>query len=112
MQIIEEEGLSLSQVYNCDETGLYWKALPTKTLASQREEKAPGYKVSKERVTILACANATGDHKLPLTMKSTKVQTLGAYCTYANTRAWKLATPGASRCSCTRGVVSSRSKTG
>ena len=68
LQIIEEEGLSLSQIYNCDETGLYWKALPTKTLASQREEKAPGYKVSKERVTILACANATGDHKLPLTM--------------------------------------------
>ena len=68
LQIIEEEGLSLSQVYNCDETGLYWKALPTKTLASQREEKAPGYEVSKERVTILACANATGDHKLPLTM--------------------------------------------
>lgn len=25
---------------------LYWKALLTKTLASQREEKAPGYKVN------------------------------------------------------------------
>ena len=67
-QLIESEGLVLSQVYNCDETGLYWKALPSKTLASRKEEKAPGYKVSKERVTILACSSATGDHKLRLTM--------------------------------------------
>lgn len=59
-QLIENEGLVLSQVYNCDETGLYWKALPSKTLASRKEEKAPGYKVSKERVTILACSSATG----------------------------------------------------
>jgi hypothetical protein len=67
-QLIEEEGLALSQVYNCDETGLYWKALPSKTLASHNEKTAPGYKVSKERVTILACANCTGDHKLRLTL--------------------------------------------
>ena len=69
-QLIEDEGPVLSQVYNCDETGLYWKALSSKTLASRKEEKAPGYRVSKERVTILACANATGDHKLRLTMVS------------------------------------------
>ena len=61
-----EEGLVLSQVYNCDETGLYWKALPSKTLASRKEDKAPGYKVSKDRLTILACANATGDHNYKL----------------------------------------------
>ena len=67
-QLIENEGLVLSQVYNCDKTGLYWKAIPSKTLASRNEEKAPGYKVSKVRVTILACSNATGDHKLRLTM--------------------------------------------
>ena len=67
-KIIEDKGLTLNQVYNCDETGLFWKALPSKTLASVREAKAPGYKVSKERVTILACSNATGDHKLRLTM--------------------------------------------
>ena len=67
-QLIKDEGLVLGQVYNCDETGLYWKALPSRTLASRKEEKAPGYKVRKERVTILACANATGDHKLSLTM--------------------------------------------
>ncbi len=67
-RIIEEEGLMMNQVYNCDETGLFWKALPSKMLASRKESKAPGYKVSKERVTILACANATGEHKLQLTI--------------------------------------------
>ena len=49
---IEKEQLTLNQVYNCDETGLCWKALPSKTLASQREKTAPGYKGCKERVTI------------------------------------------------------------
>ena len=67
-QLIKDEGLVLGQVYNCDETDLYWKALPSRTLASRKEEKEPGYKDRKERVTILACANATGDHKLRLTM--------------------------------------------
>nr|CAH7742579.1 unnamed protein product [Callosobruchus chinensis] len=53
-------------VYNADETGLVCKALPKTTLASKRESSAPGHKVSKERVTVLNCANSTGNHKLPL----------------------------------------------
>ncbi|XP_056637679.1 jerky protein homolog-like [Diorhabda sublineata] len=53
-------------VYNADETDLVWKALPKTTLASKRESSAPGHKVSKERVTVLNCANSTGNHKLPL----------------------------------------------
>lgn len=64
--LIEKEGLSGDQVYNCDESGLYIKALPTQTLASQHEKSAPGYKRSKERLTILACSNVTGEHKLKL----------------------------------------------
>ena len=44
-------------VYNADETGLVWKA-PKTTLASKRESSAPGHKVSKERVTVLNCANS------------------------------------------------------
>ncbi|XP_053968717.1 jerky protein homolog-like [Anastrepha ludens] len=53
-------------VFNADETGLNWKALPRKTLASKRETSAPGHKVSKDRVTVLTCANSTGNHRLPL----------------------------------------------
>ena len=68
IKFIEKEGISGEQLYNCDETGLNYKMLPTKTLASKREAAAPGYKKSKERVTILACSNATGNHKLRLTL--------------------------------------------
>ncbi|XP_060854978.1 jerky protein homolog-like [Metopolophium dirhodum] len=35
------------QVYNCDETGLNWKALPQKTLTSFSEKTAQGFKFQK-----------------------------------------------------------------
>ena len=54
------------QIYNADETGLNWKCLPTKTLAHKSESRAPGHKSSKERITALCCANATGSHKVKL----------------------------------------------
>lgn len=57
-------------LYNADETGLVWKALPKTTLASKRECSAPGHKVSKDRVTVLNCANSTGSHKIPLLLIS------------------------------------------
>lgn len=63
---MEEEGLSLEQIYNCDETGLYYRVLPEKTLAGRSEKEAPGMKNPKEDVTLIACSNATGNHKLPL----------------------------------------------
>lgn len=65
-QIIEEKGLTLTQVFNCDETGLYWKLMPNKTLVTSREKEAKGYKKPKDRVTLMACANATGSIKFPL----------------------------------------------
>ena len=60
------EGYSPHQVFNCDETGLQYRLLPTKTLASQFEKRAEGRKKVKDRVTINACANITGSIKLPL----------------------------------------------
>ncbi|XP_055308293.1 jerky protein homolog-like, partial [Sitodiplosis mosellana] len=59
-------GLCRDQVYNADESGLNFKALPTKTLASLSEKYAPGFKMQKERVTVMVCANASGIHRLPL----------------------------------------------
>ncbi|XP_046663035.1 jerky protein homolog-like [Homalodisca vitripennis] len=49
-----------------DETGLNFKLLPRKTLATAKEKSAPGFKVSKERITVALCSNASGTHKLPL----------------------------------------------
>lgn len=66
MDSIREKDLSPDQIYNADESGLYWKTIPDKTLASELELRARGSKVSKERITFMPCANASGTHKLPL----------------------------------------------
>ena len=60
--------LSYDQVHNGDESGLFWKMLPSKTIAAQYEKSAPGYKSSKERLTIMTCSNETGIHKIKLTV--------------------------------------------
>lgn len=68
-----EEGYLPEQLFNADETGLYWKCLPSKTLAHESEKAAPGHKSSKERLTVLLCANAAGTHKLrPLVIGKAK----------------------------------------
>lgn len=50
--LVEREGYTGDQIYNCDESGLLWKALPTKTLSSSIEKRAEGYKLNKDRVTL------------------------------------------------------------
>ena len=61
-----EHNIGPEQLYNADETGLYWKMMPSKTLASASENKAASFKKVKDSVSILACTNAAGTHKLPL----------------------------------------------
>lgn len=64
---IAEEKIPLDQIYNADESGIYRKILPKKTLVGESEgSSAPGFKGSKERVSALFCANATGKKKVPL----------------------------------------------
>ncbi|XP_050338865.1 jerky protein homolog-like [Bactrocera neohumeralis] len=65
-EFLDEKEYDFDFVYNADETGLNWKALPSRSLASHRENAAPGHKVSKDRVTVMVCANANGTHRLPL----------------------------------------------
>ena len=55
------ENYNLTDIYNCDETGLYWRTPPSKTLATG---SVIGRKKSKDRITVLLTCNATGDHKL------------------------------------------------
>lgn len=54
------KGYNLNDIYNADETGLYYRALPNKTLAF-RSEKCTGGKLSKDRVTILHCVSMSGE---------------------------------------------------
>ncbi|XP_015833636.1 jerky protein homolog-like [Tribolium castaneum] len=65
-ETIQQLNLTTSQIYNADKSALYWKMLPEKTLVRAQEKTAPGRKISKERVTFLACCNADGSHKLKL----------------------------------------------
>lgn len=65
-EFVINENLLPEQIYNVDESGIYWKCLPTKTLAFESEKSAKGHKVSKDRFTAMCCSNATGTHKLKM----------------------------------------------
>lgn len=52
-------------VYNADETSLFYNALPTKTMAFKKDA-CHGGKQSKARLTVLCCVNEDGTDKLPL----------------------------------------------
>ncbi|XP_042315488.1 jerky protein homolog-like [Sceloporus undulatus] len=68
LDLVETESLTADQIFNCDETGLNYKLLPSKSLASRTEATAPGYKHSKERLTILACSSASANLKMDLVL--------------------------------------------
>ena len=81
-------------IFNADETALFYKLQPNKSLTLQGED-CHGGKRSKERLTILPCSNMTRTEKLPLLVigKSAKprcftgVKTLP--CGYRNNKtAW------------------------
>lgn len=52
-------------IFNCDETGLYWRGLPDRGFVPGNVV-APGAKVAKDRITVLICCNADGSEKIPL----------------------------------------------
>ncbi|KAK4324160.1 hypothetical protein Pmani_005163 [Petrolisthes manimaculis] len=63
-QLVEAEGYVPQQVFNCDETGLFWKKMPRRTYITKEETKLPGHKPMKDRLTLALCANASGDCKI------------------------------------------------
>lgn len=65
-EMIEKENLSPEVIYNADETGVFWRSIPRKTLVCHDEPKPSGSKDSKERLTVLICSNAAGMHKCKL----------------------------------------------
>ncbi|XP_058793047.1 tigger transposable element-derived protein 1-like [Phymastichus coffea] len=62
-ELIAEKGYHASQVFNCDETGLFWKKMPNRTFLTKDENKAAGFKISKDRYTLMLCSNASGTYK-------------------------------------------------
>ena len=63
-KLIKEEDLSLSQIYNADETCLFWCLLPTNIQAFKNEDKIPGKKFIKDKFSALPGANASSTHRL------------------------------------------------
>jgi DDE superfamily endonuclease len=57
-------------VYNMDETGLFFRNVPRYTLLLQDKEiiTTKGLKMSKDRITLIVCAKATGTQKVPCTL--------------------------------------------
>ena len=65
-KLIKAEGYIPQQVFNCDETGLFWKMMLRKTYITAGEKKMPSHKSMKDRFTLALCANASGDCKIKL----------------------------------------------
>uniref|UniRef100_UPI00358EE15A tigger transposable element-derived protein 1-like n=1 Tax=Myxine glutinosa TaxID=7769 RepID=UPI00358EE15A len=94
--LIEEGGYRPEQVFNMDETGLFWKRMPSRTFIMKDEAKAPGFKAQKDRVTVIMCGNAAGfmikpgliyKSKNPRALKNRNKNVLPVYWMH-NTKAW------------------------
>ena len=59
-ELNEEKRFKPEQVFNMDETGLFWKKMPSRTFLMKDAMKAPGFKTQNYRVTLIMCGNADG----------------------------------------------------
>jgi hypothetical protein len=57
------KGYNARDIFNADETALFFRALPTKTLTYKNLD-ANSNKVCKERLSLLLCSNMDGSEKL------------------------------------------------
>ncbi|CAI6361843.1 unnamed protein product [Macrosiphum euphorbiae] len=62
------EGFVPKNIFNLDETGLFFRALPNKTMCI-KGENCSGGKISKERITVMLCVNMEGDFETPLVIE-------------------------------------------
>ncbi|UYV66317.1 hypothetical protein LAZ67_4001317 [Cordylochernes scorpioides] len=93
--ILANSGYDPTNIYNANETGLFFQLIPDRTLA-HKDENCRGVKRMKQRITVLLCCNSTGTDKRRLLIigKSAKPRCFRNfsphfYCTYtSNSKAW------------------------
>jgi hypothetical protein len=61
---IEDNDFPPDLVFNVDERGLYWKKLLSRTYILRKEKSAPGFKASKDQLTLLLGGNTSGTLQL------------------------------------------------
>ncbi|UYV79879.1 hypothetical protein LAZ67_18000960 [Cordylochernes scorpioides] len=96
-EIINDNSYTPDQVFNADESGLFWKKMPEKTYVSKFYISASGHKAAKDRITIRFCSNASGDYimkplvinksKMPRAFKGVNINNIPVYWR-ANKKAW------------------------
>lgn len=94
--IIEQGGYCPEQIFNVDETGLFWKKMPERSYIHKEAKTMPGFKAFKDRVTLLLGGNVTGFKLKPLliyrsenprALSRVRKNTLPVYYR-ANNKAW------------------------
>ncbi|XP_064077715.1 tigger transposable element-derived protein 1-like [Macrobrachium nipponense] len=93
--LISDKGYCPQQVFNMDETGLFWKRMPSRTYIMKDEARASGFKAHKDRVTLM-CGNVTGfmlkpgliyKSAKPRALKNKNMHTLPGFWMH-NSKAW------------------------
>lgn len=53
-----------NQVWNADESGLFWKRMSNRTYVAKSLKTAGDFKVAKDHVTLLFCSSTSGDRMM------------------------------------------------